>query len=63
MNTSIDAKNKMGFLDGSIVKPDVDDLYCKIWCLCNSMVKSWLLNNVSNKIYSSILYSKFASEI
>lgn len=63
MTTSLEAKNKLGFLDGSIVKPDESDPYHKIWCRCNSMVKSWLMNSVSKKIYASILYIKHASDI
>ncbi|KAG7599135.1 GAG-pre-integrase domain [Arabidopsis suecica] len=63
MTTSLEAKNKIGFLDGSIAKPDEYDPYHKIWCRCNSMVKSWLLNSVTKKIYSSILYIKHASDI
>ncbi|KAG7560507.1 Retrotransposon gag domain [Arabidopsis thaliana x Arabidopsis arenosa] len=63
MTTSLEAKNKLGFIDGSIVKPDESDPYHKIWCRCNSMVKSWLMNSVSKKIYASILYIKHASDI
>lgn len=63
MNTSLEAKNKLKFLDGSIVKSDINDPYYKIWCRCNSMIKSWLLNSVSKKIYTSILYIKHASDI
>ncbi|XP_020879909.1 uncharacterized protein LOC110228098 [Arabidopsis lyrata subsp. lyrata] len=63
MTTSLEAKNKIGFLDGSIAKPVESDPYHKIWCRCNSMVKSWLMNSVSKKIYTSILYIKHASDI
>lgn len=63
ISTSIEAKNKFGFVDGSINKPDVNDPYYKIWKCCNSMVKSWLLNSVSKKIYTSILYFETASAI
>ena len=63
MTMSLEAKNKLGFLDGSIVKPNESDPYFKIWCRCNSMVKSWLLNSVSKKIYTSILYIKHAFDI
>ncbi|CAB77838.1 putative reverse transcriptase [Arabidopsis thaliana] len=63
MTTSIEAKNKLGFVDGSIPKPDDDDPYCKIWRRCNSMVKSWLLNSVSKEIYTSILYFPTAAAI
>ncbi|XP_013639427.1 PREDICTED: uncharacterized protein LOC106344636 [Brassica oleracea var. oleracea] len=63
MTTSLEAKNKLGFLDGSIAKPLENDQYFKIWCRCNRMLKSWLLNSVSKKIYTSILYIKHAADI
>lgn len=63
MTTSLEAKNKLGFIDGSIAMPVETDPFHKIWCRCNSMVKSWLLNSVSKKIYTSILYFKAASDI
>lgn len=63
VTTSIEAKNKMGFVDGSIVKPDEYDPYFKIWKRCNSMVKSWLLNSVTKTIYKSILYFATTSGI
>lgn len=63
MTTSLEAKNKIGFIDGSIPKPSENDQFFKIWCRCNSMLKSWLLNSVSKKIYTSILYIKHASDI
>ncbi|XP_023644448.1 uncharacterized protein LOC111832367 [Capsella rubella] len=63
ITTSIEAKNKLGFVDGSLVRPDESDPYFLIWKRCNSMVKSWLLNSVSKQIYSSILYFSTAAEI
>lgn len=63
MTTSLEAKNKLGFVDGTIGKPPEDDLYYRIWCRCNSMIKSWLLNSVTKQIYTRILYFKNASDI
>jgi len=63
MTTSLEAKNKLGFIDGSIAMPVETDPFHKIWCRCNSMVKLWLLNSVSKQIYTSILYFKAAAEI
>lgn len=63
MLTSLEAKNKLGFIDGSIPQPHESDPYFKIWCRCNSMVKSWLMNSVNKKIYTSILYFKYAVDI
>ncbi|XP_013632672.1 PREDICTED: uncharacterized protein LOC106338183 [Brassica oleracea var. oleracea] len=63
MTTSLEAKKKLGFINGSIAMPTKSDMYYKIWCRCNSMVKSWLLNSVLKKIYTSILYFKAAAAI
>ena len=63
MKTSLDAKNKLAFIDGSVVRPSETDAIFRIWSRCNSMVKSWLLNSVSKQIYKSILRFNDASEI
>lgn len=63
MTTSLEAKNVIGFIDGSIPKPEETDAYYNIWCRCNSMVKSWLLNSVTKKIYTIILYFQSAADI
>ncbi|XP_013639287.1 PREDICTED: uncharacterized protein LOC106344458 [Brassica oleracea var. oleracea] len=63
MRISSDAKNKLGFVDGSLIRPASDDQIYKIWSRCNSMVKSWLLNVVNKEIYDSILYYEDAAEM
>lgn len=60
---SLDAKNKIGFVDETLSRPAVDDCLFKIWSRCNSMVKSWLLNVVNKEIYDSILYYDDASQM
>lgn len=56
MRMSLDAKNKLSFVDSSLPRPDVDSGSFKIWSRCNSMVKAWILNVVNQHIYNSILY-------
>ncbi|CAA7043466.1 unnamed protein product [Microthlaspi erraticum] len=63
MKMSLDAKNKLSFVDGSLPHPAVDDISFKIWSRCNSMVKAWLLNVVNQEIYDSILYYDDAAEM
>ena len=53
---ALNAKNKLGFVDGSIPQPIADDLNANIWSRCNSMVISWLLNVVSEDIADNLLY-------
>lgn len=60
---ALDAKNKIGFVDGSLSRPSETHPHYRIWSSCNSMVKSWILNSVKKKIYGSMLRFNDASEI
>ena len=50
MKIALDAKNKLAFIDGSIVRIAESHHNFRIWSRCNSMVKSWILNTVSKQI-------------
>lgn len=63
MTIALDAKNKLAFIDGSIVRPSESHRSFRIWSRCNSMVKSWILNSVSKQIYKRFLRFSDASEI
>ncbi|XVF80409.1 hypothetical protein PTKIN_Ptkin15bG0068300 [Pterospermum kingtungense] len=63
MLTALDAKNKAGFVDGSISRPTNDDLLFAAWKRCNSMVKSWLFNAICKEITTSLLCFQTAAEI
>ncbi|XP_010468682.1 PREDICTED: uncharacterized protein LOC104748787 [Camelina sativa] len=63
MRISLDAKNKIKFIDGSLPRPLVTDPNFDLWSRCNSMVKAWLLNSVSPRIYRSILRMNDATDI
>ena len=56
-------KNKLGFVDGSILQPKSGDLNARVWSQCNSMVTSWLLNFVSKEIADSLLYLDTAQAV
>lgn len=62
MTIALSVQNKLGFIDGSIEKPDDIDLnLLNSWIWNNNLVISWMLNSVSKEI--SIIYSKLASKI
>ena len=63
MKIALDAKNKIGFVDGTLTRPDTSEPTFRLWSRCNSMVKSWILNSVSPQIYRSILRLNDASDI
>ena len=57
-------KSKIGFIDGSILRPDGTDLaLLNSWTRNNNIVMSWILNSVSKDISASILFSDSAIEI
>ncbi|XP_074328450.1 uncharacterized protein LOC141666359 [Apium graveolens] len=60
---SLSAKNKIGFVDGTITKPVFNDSNQKAWERCNSMLISWLLGVLSQNIARSVLYFQSAREI
>jgi hypothetical protein len=60
MTMALSAKNKLCFIDGSLMKPSVDAPEFAAWNRCNNMVLSWILNSVSQEIASSIIYIESA---
>uniref|UniRef100_A0A2N9I0J6 CCHC-type domain-containing protein n=1 Tax=Fagus sylvatica TaxID=28930 RepID=A0A2N9I0J6_FAGSY len=64
MVMALSAKNKLGFINGTITKPAASaKVELEQWIRCNDMIKSWLLNSISPDIYSSVIYCDLASEI
>nr|XP_008373491.2 uncharacterized protein LOC103436820 [Malus domestica] len=61
MCIALSAKNKLGFIDGSIKSPAIIDAKYSIWHRCNGMVLSWIWQSVQGNIACSILYCKSAS--
>ena len=64
MTRALSAKNKLGFVNGSISQPiDPLDPLFDIWTRSNDLVLSWLTNCMSRKIYASVIYAVTAKEI
>lgn len=57
------AKNKMGFVDGTIPEPASTDPLRNSWERVNSMVLSWLLNSIHRDLVSSVLYATSAASV
>lgn len=58
MIVALSAKNKMGFIDGSIQKTLLADPLYAAWHCCNNMIIAWFLN-----IANSVLSMRTAKEI
>ncbi|XP_074336517.1 uncharacterized protein LOC141673672 [Apium graveolens] len=59
----LSAKRKYGFFDGSVIRSATDAVEASQWDTCNNMVISWIHNNVSDNIKSSVLFINNASDI
>ncbi|KAK8616133.1 hypothetical protein V6N13_017696 [Hibiscus sabdariffa] len=63
MLMALSAKNKIGFVDGSIVAPASTSANFQAWTRANNLVNSWILNSVSKDISASLLYHSTAVAI
>ncbi|KAL8155102.1 uncharacterized protein LOC141660675 [Apium graveolens] len=63
MLLTLSAKNKLGFVDGTIAIPSTTAIDYKYWERCNSLVISWLLYNLNESIANSVLFMQTAKEI
>ncbi|XP_021758517.1 uncharacterized protein LOC110723469 [Chenopodium quinoa] len=63
MLISLSAKNKLGFVDGSIIKPAPDSPSLRAWERCNSMIISLMLGVLDQNLARSVLYFSTAREI
>ncbi|XP_075653928.1 uncharacterized protein LOC142624284 [Castanea sativa] len=64
MRMALDAKSKLGFVDGSITTSMAIIPLEKItWSKNNSMISSWISNSVSPHITASVIYRNSALEV
>uniref|UniRef100_A0A2N9ILU6 Reverse transcriptase Ty1/copia-type domain-containing protein n=1 Tax=Fagus sylvatica TaxID=28930 RepID=A0A2N9ILU6_FAGSY len=57
------AKNKAGFVNGSIKAVDPSSPQYGSWKRCDTMVLSWLLNSLSKEISASVIYLDTTFEV
>ncbi|KAJ0510788.1 putative transcription factor interactor and regulator CCHC(Zn) family [Helianthus annuus] len=57
------AKNKVGFVDGTLKKPEKTATDYMAWMRCDAMVKGWLTTAMEKDIRGSVKYANTASEI
>ncbi|KAK3016455.1 hypothetical protein RJ639_007810 [Escallonia herrerae] len=63
MLTTLQSKNKAGFMDGSIAEPNVHSGDFQSWIQCNTVVKSWIINSLSRELQTGAAHADTASEI
>ncbi|KAG7556631.1 Retrotransposon gag domain [Arabidopsis suecica] len=60
---ALNVRNKLGFINGVIVKPPIDHRDYRAWSRCNDIVSTWLINSVDKKIGQSLLFIPTAEGI
>ncbi|XP_074278190.1 uncharacterized protein LOC141601786 [Silene latifolia] len=68
VKNGLDAKNKLGFVEGKVKKPVVNEgddetLEAVTWRQCNAMVKAWLRNVINPKLHPSVTFSGTVTDI
>lgn len=63
MEIALLGRNKIGFINGSVLRMHFEGNSRKIWDRCNAIVISWLTCNVSKELFSGILYSTSAHQV
>ena len=62
--TAFSAKNKLGFVNGTILQPsDESDPLSFDWQRCNDLVLSWITNCLSRQIHATVLYLYTAKDV
>lgn len=60
MTIALYARNKLGFVDGSLPKPESTSTSFKSWSKCNDIISSWILGALSKSIGRSVIYCNSA---
>lgn len=56
-------KNKLGFIDGTCIRPNDNTVLAKQWDRCNSVVLSWILSSVTEELFLGQVFSKISSQV
>ncbi|KAL0015532.1 hypothetical protein SO802_002601 [Lithocarpus litseifolius] len=60
---ALSARNKFGFVNESIPKPDSSSPLFNSWSRCNTTVLSWLTNSLSMELKASVMYINTAKDL
>ncbi|CAL1352967.1 unnamed protein product [Linum trigynum] len=63
MTDALVTKNKIGFVDGSLPRPQGGGPSSLTWTRCDALVKGWLRSAMDPELRSSVMHAKTAQEI
>ncbi|XP_061374149.1 uncharacterized protein LOC133316418 [Gastrolobium bilobum] len=59
---ALKSKNKLGFINGNLPPPSIDDPTFETWDRCNTIVLGWIHRSITQNIAQSILWIEKASD-
>ncbi|XP_074289513.1 uncharacterized protein LOC141614668 [Silene latifolia] len=57
------SKNKEGFIDGSVKKPDISDKKYHQWMRCDILVRQWMRNSMDDDIKENMSYANSSKDL
>ena len=57
------ARNKLGFVTGTLPRPTEDDLKMSQWDRADAVVLSWILASISENLYASHVLARTSNEV
>jgi len=63
MRHALGAKNKLSFIDGSLLVPDLLELNCSSWEQCNHLLHYWIINSISEPIAQTLVFHEYVFDI
>ncbi|GJT06564.1 ribonuclease H-like domain-containing protein, partial [Tanacetum coccineum] len=63
LTIAIHTKNKLGFINGKLVRPSEEGFMQEQWDRCNSVVLNWILGCVSQDVFMGQVFSKNAKVV
>ncbi|XP_071713293.1 uncharacterized protein [Rutidosis leptorrhynchoides] len=63
MRLALSTKNKVGFIDATLVRNIEDPVLASQWDRCNSVVLSWILGSISEDLYCGQIFFIVASTV
>ena len=60
---ALSARNKFGFVNGSVTETNPSSPFFNSWSRCNTTVLSWLTNSLSMELKASVMYINIARDL
>ncbi|XP_075092493.1 uncharacterized protein LOC142172718 [Nicotiana tabacum] len=63
MLLGLSCKNKLGLINGTVVRPNSTSPLLEPWIRCNDMVVAWILNSLDSEIRETVMYTESAEKL